>query len=184
MNSPIDVFIVYGNCILPFEIQSKCRLGRMIQVINEGLGIEIDIAIHYQNEDLTKSQILSDPDKYLMEDYGILAGQRIVVIGKKKCEGIFPASIDIRLMYEEKIITDSCQIFAHTTVKHMIDLIQQNTNLAPGSVRITYKGVNLNNPSKKLIADLHVSDGDIMVIHGSGFRLPILGPGFHFAKDQ
>lgn len=180
MDNTTDIILEYNGNKFPFGIQPRCRVGRMIEVVGQGLGIEIEKIIHYQDKALTKPQELTDPNKYLLEDYGITAGQRIIIIGNQIKTSKFDNAITITLKYKDTVM--SCQIFNHTTVKHIRDIIQQNMDIVPDSIRLKYNDQYLDNYSKKLIDDLNMKVNDTVDIEGKYFPISLF-PTLTFANN-
>ena len=87
----------------------------------------------------------------------------------------------IQLKYKDQLTP--CQIFKSTTVKHILDIVKQNMDLVPNTVRLKYKDSYLNNNSKNLIEDLQIKESDIIEIEGTYFPISLFGKGFTFAQN-
>ena len=180
MNNCTDVILEYNGASFPFGIQPRCRLGRMIEVVGNGLGIKINKIIHYQNKTLTKSQSLTDPSKYLLEDYGISHGQKIVIMGEQIGKPKLENEINIFLSYNGE--KSPCQIFSHSRVKHIIEIVKQNMDLIPDSVKLKFNN-NYLNDSTKILSDIGIKEGSEIEIEGKYFPLSLFGKDYHFMDN-
>lgn len=165
----IDTFIEYNGTRSPFGIQPRCRLGRLYEVVAQGLNIEITKLIHKHHGVQQQVLTLEQKDAYLIEDLGIKA-QDIIVVQGTSLGSIHISNTVVVLKYGE-ISLMHVQLMPISNVKHIIDMVRQTNVFIPDSVKLSFKG-NLLTQYNKLLSDLGVQNGDSLEVQGTLCPLP------------
>ena len=166
--SMVDTFIEYQGIKSPFGIQPRCRLGRLIEVVGNGIGISITNVQHLDRLGNIKQE-LCDPNKYLLEDYKIVYNDTIRVLGtrnrEKKIENhLFTVNIE----YNGTNV-NTIEITPITNVKHIKGIVCQCIELVPNTVTVSFNGNELKNTST-LIKDIGIENGGTLIVNGDYFR--------------
>ena len=132
----INVTLEWDGNKFPFGIEKRCRVSRFFEVVGGGLGIEIEKVIHFKNFTMSEKQEITNSDKFLIEDCGIEDKQRILIIGRKTKDANLAPHANITLKYKDT--KSPCQIFPHTQVRHILDLVRQNMDLIPDTIKLKF----------------------------------------------
>lgn len=180
--SKICIVIGLENNKLPFWITKNTSLNTMKTVIEKVAPIEIEKFILYDHRtDFTPIVEMKDFEKCLVGDYGVKENQYVKIIGKKtQRKWNFDSLISIYVSYNnDKYLI---KIASTTTVGHIITTIENNMNIIPSSIKLSFNGKELNNPSSYLIQDIGLKENSIIQVVGINFPKDLLRKAINFGN--
>lgn len=173
MTTSINIFIEYDGFRNPFEIQPRCRVGRMREVIEKAIGIKIEKIIHQRHTKHIKDILEVDDQKYLQEDMKIENGDIIIIEGHIVATPNYGNMINVMLVY--KTIQLKTKISQECKVKGLLDLAKQSGLFIPDSIKIKYKNQVLSNHNDLLIEKFGVVENDEFEMVGTFFPVKLFG---------
>ena len=168
----VDCFIDFHDSKMPFTIQPRCRLGRLNEVVSQSLGITIKDIIHISLPSQKQTKLVNF-DKYLIEDYHIKNNDVIRIISDDPVKLTIPNNLGTQIFLVYKNVRLPVSIGSTTQVRHIIQIVRQNYDIVPGTVKLFYKGQELKNITKKLIDDLHFQNNDVINVEGTYFPISL-----------
>lgn len=175
-------YVEYQGVRSPFEIQPRCRVGRMQQVIGQALGIDPDyFTIKRHGSLIDTIYMTNNTNKFLLEDCGIKANDIIGIFGKtNNAVPFIENSINVHFVHNS-IKFYKCAIAKTCSVRILRGMIQQSNLFLPQSIKLKYQNNYLTNDNKLLIDDIGIKDNDEIQVEAVFF--PLKETGFEFIDN-
>lgn len=179
----IDVTIDVGGEKLPFWIKSDTLLEKMKLVLENTFGMEIINFLHYESKTSKSFKEMNDFSKYLIEDYNVKNGNYIKIIGNySKKEPDFSMFTTAYLLFNGSEIP--FQIIPTTAVYHLYQVIKDNLDMVPNTIKLKYKGKILTDMNQILMKDLGIKENDKIEMSGITFPSHLFNPNVTFLENK
>ena len=174
----VDTIMVYNGRKWGFVFTPRCPASRLYETAGKGIGIKVTRVEHQPSGTSTeRTSIPNDPNKWVLEDYGVKNGSIIHIFGEPSKEQSSPPPdmVQMRLLWKDKM-KEPIEFAVHkrTSIGKLIKSIELQFDVIPHTVKLSREG----NPLTKLDEIPVWKEGELITMEGTFFPISLFGGEF------